>query len=79
VLGAHAQRRRRARRHAADAAGEQAAAIGRAQRGLAFGAAAQHVVVADEAGHERVRRRVVQLLRRGELLDAPVVEHGDAV
>ena len=46
---------------------------------FALGAAPQHVVVADEAGHERVRWRVVQVLRRGELLDAPVVEHGDAV
>ena len=37
------------------------------------------IVLADEAGHEGVRRSLVEVGRTGELLDAPVVEHGDAV
>ena len=41
--------------------------------------AAEQVVVADEGRHERALRFFVQHFRRGDLLDAPAVEHRHAV
>ena len=59
---------------------EQAAAIGRAQRRPRLGAAAQHVVVANKAGDERIRP-ACRTAACGEASCSmrPVVEHGDAV
>ena len=41
--------------------------------------AGQRVVLADEAGHESVRRFLVDTRRRIQLLDDALMEHGDAV
>ncbi len=37
------------------------------------------IVLADEAGDERVRRAIVDVPRAADLLDTAVIEHGDAV
>ena len=78
-LGAHAQLRRRAGAQRADAARVQAAAVGQAQVAVAVHVARQRVVVAHEAGDEGIGRAVVQGLRRGQLLDAALVEDRHAV
>ena len=39
----------------------------------------QHVDLADEVGDERRRRALVDLARRADLLDPPVIHHHDAV
>jgi hypothetical protein len=79
-LGADAQDRVVAVRRAVCRPRAQQRAARRAQAAaLGVASAAQHVVVADEAGDERVARRVVERLGRRDLLDAAAVEEGDAV
>ena len=50
-----------------------------APAGNVFDRAGQLVVLADEAGDEAVLGTFVQVRRRGKLLDAPVIEHRNAV
>jgi hypothetical protein len=79
-LGTHAQDRLVAVRRGARRPRAQQRAARRAQAAaLGVARAAQHVVVADEAGDEGVGRRLVQLLGARDLLDAAVVEERDAI